>query len=71
MPDVDDLIWIEDAAKEYGRSRPWLKEQVDAGKLSYATIPGDKRLYLLRSELEKFLRPQVERKPADRAEDAG
>jgi hypothetical protein len=62
MPANADLIWIEDAAREYDRSRKWLKEQVDDGKLSYVEVPGDRRLYLLRSELDALFRPEVKRK---------
>lgn len=62
MPAKTDLIWIEDAAREYDRSRKWLKEQVDEGKLSYVEVPGDRRLYLLRSELDTLFRPEVKRK---------
>src|SRR5579859_495804 len=62
MP-VDDanLIWIQDAALEYKRSRKWLDEQVALGRLSYATAEGDKRAYLLRSELDLLLRPNIRR----------
>lgn len=68
MPIDPNLVWIQDAEKEYQRSRKWLDGQVQAGRLSYATIEGDKRLYLLRSELDALLRPQVNRNPtvADR-----
>jgi hypothetical protein len=62
MPANADLIWIEDAAREYARSRKWLKEQVDTGKLSYVELPGDRRLYLLRSELDALFHPEVKRK---------
>jgi hypothetical protein len=62
MPADPDLIWIEDAAREFERSRKWLKEQVDEGKLSYVEIPGDRRLYLLRSELDALFRPEVRRR---------
>lgn len=64
MPaDPNDLIWIQDAEKAYQRSRKWLDGQVQAGRLSYATVAGDKRQYLLRSELDALLRPQVNRNP--------
>ena len=56
-----DLIWIADAAKEYGRSRKWLDEQVAGGKLHYAEIAGDRHVYLLRSELDALLKPQIKR----------
>ena len=62
MPANPDLIWIEDAARAYERSRKWLKEQVDEGKLSYVEIPGDRRLYLLRSELDALFQPEVRRR---------
>lgn len=55
----DDLIWIEEAAKTYNRSRQWLDKQVADRKLSVATIPGDRRVYLLRSELDAMLQPQI------------
>lgn len=61
MPDTADLIWIEVAMEVYKRSRNWLDAQVKAGKLSYATIPGDRKLYLLRSELDALLRPEIHR----------
>lgn len=61
MPDTADLIWIQDAEREYARSRAWLDGQVRAGRLSYANIPGDRKTYLLRSELDALLRPSVRR----------
>ncbi len=62
MPDMKDLIWIEDAAKQYGRSPKWLRKQVDDGRLSYVQIPGDRRLYLVRSELDAMFNVQPQRK---------
>lgn len=50
-----DFIWIEDAVKEYSRSRVWLRAQVDEGKLSVGKAPGDPKVYLLRSELDKLI----------------
>jgi hypothetical protein len=61
MPDTPDFIWIQDAATEYKRSRKWLDDQIAAGKLSVVNIPGDRRVYLLRSEIDKLLRPQITR----------
>jgi hypothetical protein len=61
MDERANLIWIQDAEEEYKRSRKWLDAQVQAGKLRYATIEGDRRVYLLRSELDKLLRPQIKR----------
>lgn len=59
MNNKADLIWIQDAAKDYDRSRKWLDDQVAAGKLHYATFEGDRRVYLLRSELNELLRPTI------------
>jgi hypothetical protein len=66
MPATDDkYIWIADAVKEYDRSREWLDKQVSEGKLSVAQIPGDRRLYLVRAELDNLLRPQIVRPAKD------
>lgn len=67
MPDLTDLIWIEDAAKQYSRSRAWFNSQIDARRLSVAKIPGDKRLYLVRAELERLLAPQIIQRAEDSA----
>lgn len=61
MGNNPDLIWIQDAAEEYHRSRKWLDDQVASGKLSAATIEGDRKVYLLRSELDTLLSPQIRR----------
>jgi peptidyl-tRNA hydrolase len=64
---VLDVIWIETAAKQYGRSRTWLDEQVKAGKLHVFKREGDKKVYLSVAELEHLLAL----KKVDRQEDAG
>lgn len=61
MNDRLNFIWIQDAAEEYKRSRKWLDEQIASGKLSVATYEGDRKVYLLRSELDALLRPQIRR----------
>lgn len=71
MENKADLIWIQEAAKEYDRSRKWLDEQVAAGKLSVGTIEGDRKVYLLRSELDALLRPQIRRAGDDSVNKAG
>jgi len=70
MPDVDraDLIPIAEAAGEFERSRKWLDQQIELRKLSTVSIPGDRKLYLLRSEIAALLEPQITQ---HRAEDAG
>ncbi len=47
-----DYVWIQEAAKEYHRSRAWLDEQVRDGKLTVAKFTGDRRVYLRHSELK-------------------
>ena len=64
MPSPSDLIWIAEAAIQYKRSRDWLDSQIREGKLGKYTIPGDKRVYVSRRELEALLSPR-------RAEDNG
>jgi hypothetical protein len=71
MDSNPDLIWIQDAATVYERSRKWLDEQVAAGKLSYATVEGDRKVYLLRSELDRLLRPTIRRVRGDDESRAG
>ncbi len=58
MANPNDLIWIMEATFEYKRSRDWLESQVREGKLTKYTIPGDKRVYLSRKQLEKLLMPR-------------
>lgn len=57
-----NYIWIDDAVREYQRSRAWLDNQVAAGLLTKVKIPGDHRTYLKRDELDTLLRPQEFRK---------
>ena len=53
MPSNDpDLIWIQEAAEEYNRTRKWLEAQ----RLTHVTFAGDKRVYLKRSELDRLIR---------------
>lgn len=63
MPEDAEHIWIEDAIKEYSRSRAWLDEQVRHGVLTLVKFPGDRRSYLKRSELDALLHtPREKRK---------
>jgi hypothetical protein len=60
-PDPDLYIWIQDAVREYHRSRPWLQSQVEKGKIGYVKYLGNPRIYLLKSDLIELLsRPEVE-----------
>ena len=63
---TNDIIWIEDAAKQYNRTRKWLDEQIDQKRLSVVKIPGDRKVYLVRAELDTLIRPQI----IQRAEDS-
>jgi excisionase family DNA binding protein len=52
----NDYIWIEDAAREYKRSRDWLYRQIREGKLTGYNFPGDRRVYLSREQLDQYLK---------------
>lgn len=54
----DDLIWIQDAVKIYGRSLSWFQDRVKEGTLKAYKIPGDRKQYLLRSDVEVQLAPR-------------
>jgi hypothetical protein len=58
MPEPQDLIWIVEAAIEFKRSRDWLDAQIREGRLGKYTVPGDKRVYVSRKELEQLLSPR-------------
>lgn len=49
---------MDEAVKQYQRSRAWLYEQVKDGHLKRYEIPGDKRVYLSIVEIEKLLQPR-------------
>ncbi len=57
--EIDDLIWIVDAEREFNRSREWFLKQVKLGKLHKTKIEGDRKVYLLRSEIYQLLRPRM------------
>lgn len=62
MPDDPNLIWIDDVHDTYGPSRSWVEKQIAAGVLSLVKVPGDRRSYLRRSELDRLLRPREVRR---------
>jgi hypothetical protein len=68
MPEIDreDMIPIQEAVQVYGRNRKTLDRLIDERKLSVVKIEADRKIYLLRSELEKLFRPQI----VQRAEDS-
>jgi len=53
---TEDFIWIEDAVREYSRSRDWLYRQLREGKLKGYNFPGDRKVYLSRKELDDYLK---------------
>lgn len=52
-PTPDDLIWIEDAAVAFMRSRQWLQAHVTT-----YDIPGDRRVYVSEAEVAEAIRPR-------------
>jgi hypothetical protein len=59
MVDPNNLIWIVEAEEKYNRSREWLLKQIKLGKLRRTKIEGDRKVYLLRNEIEKLLEPHI------------
>ena len=59
MVEVSDLIWIVDAESKYNRSREWFLKQIKLGKLHKTKIEGDRKVYLLLTEVEQLLRPRI------------
>lgn len=63
--DPNDLIWLVDAAEQYKRSRGYMESLIEPGpkgeppQLSYVLLPGDRKYYLLKSELERFMQGQI------------
>ncbi|HLZ62722.1 MAG TPA: hypothetical protein VKR06_37725 [Ktedonosporobacter sp.] len=59
MLDPNNLIWIVEAEEKYNRSREWFLKQIKLGKLRRTKIEGDRKVYLLRTEIEKLLEPRI------------
>ncbi len=57
--DPKDLIWIADAEEQYNRSREWFLKQIKLNKLHRTKIEGDRKVYLLRYEVERLLQPHI------------
>jgi hypothetical protein len=57
--ELKDLIWIADAEQHYNRSREWFLKQIKLKKLHKTKIEGDRKAYLLRSEVEQLLQPRM------------
>ena len=54
-----DLIWIADAEQLYNRSREWFLKQIKLKKIHKTKIEGDRKVYLLRNEIEQLLQPHI------------
>lgn len=54
-----DLIWIADAEQLYNRSREWFLKQIKLKKIHRTKIEGDRKVYLLRNEIEQLLQPRI------------
>jgi len=54
----DALIWIQDAVKQYERSLSWFQERIKEGQIKAYKIPGDRKQYLLRDDIEALLMPR-------------
>lgn len=58
-----DLIWISDAAKEYGRSRTTMDSLISQGIIHAVQFAGDRRVFLRRSELDVKLNKPLQDVP--------
>jgi hypothetical protein len=56
MAEEKDLIWVEEAKITYNHSRDWFMRRIDDGRLRKVLLPGSTRVYLIRSELETYMR---------------
>jgi hypothetical protein len=54
----DDLIWVQEAAKAYGRSTIWIQSRIKEGIIRAYKIYGDRKQYVLRSDIEALLAPR-------------
>jgi hypothetical protein len=55
VSDPKDLIWVEEAKIVYKHSREWFMRRVEDGRLRKVLLPGSTKVYLVRSELERYL----------------
>jgi hypothetical protein len=61
MPEISpsEIIAITEAVDEYGRNRKTLEKLVDERKLSVVKIEGDRKIYLVRAELDALFKPRI------------
>jgi hypothetical protein len=51
-----DVIWVEEARFKYNHSRDWFMRRINDGRLKAVYLPGSIRVYLVRNELEKYMK---------------
>jgi hypothetical protein len=59
MVSKDELITFAEAVEQFGHSRQWYYDQVNAGRLTIYDILGDKNSYLLRAEVAALFEPRA------------
>lgn len=66
-----DLVWVQDAVKDYQLSRTTLDSLVDRDRIHEVRFLGDKRVYFRRSELDRVLGQPSTDVPDQGANNAG
>ncbi len=61
--DKDDLMALADVMATYGHVRSWWFERRDNGQLHAFYIPGDRKMYFSRKEIEAYLQPKAWPRP--------
>ena len=59
----DELMTLTEAMEQWGHARTWWYAQVEAGRLTFYDVPGDRNTWLRRAEVEAFLEPKPRPRP--------
>ncbi len=59
----DELMTLTEAMEQWGHARTWWYAQVEAGRLTFYDVPGDRNTWLRRAEVEAFLGPKPRPRP--------
>jgi predicted DNA-binding transcriptional regulator AlpA len=51
----DDLVWITEAMVKYSHSRGWFNRRIDNGTFTEEKKLGETKIYLHRSQIERYL----------------
>lgn len=62
--EIADMIWIQEAVVIFGKSRNWLRKQVDIGEVRSKQLIGSTRIYLSRSDIKRRLNETPKRRKA-------